>query len=327
MNNHLVSIIVPIFKVEPYLRNCLESIINQTYRNIEIILVDDGSPDGCGKICDEYSDKDDRIIVIHQNNKGLSSARNKGLDVASGEYILFVDSDDWIELNTCEVVLTIALNLHVDIVCFGNVESFQTGKSIIRTIDNSMIIEKKDILKQLLWGGDIHNAVWNKLFRRSLFKEVRFPEGRIWEDGAVMYKLIHFANEIYVTNHVLYHYIHRNNSISCGRYSMKSVKDIIWAWKERLLFFQRNYPDFVEKQKACILREMIIGKELFKEEFDYSVFVNDYEQFLKENKNQINKLAVYTRIVWLYYYCRPLSSLYIKWRYGCRKVDLFCGII
>ena len=114
----LISIIIPVYKVEPYLRNCLDSIVNQTNRNLEIILVDDGSPDKSGDICDAYAAADERIIVIHQNNQGVSAARNAGLDIAKGDYILFVDSDDWIEQETCEAVLDLALKNNADLVCF-----------------------------------------------------------------------------------------------------------------------------------------------------------------------------------------------------------------
>ena len=124
----LISIIIPVYKVEPYLRKCLDSVVQQTYRNLEIILVDDGSPDSCGAICDEYATKDERITVIHQENKGLSAARNAGLDIATGDYIQFVDSDDWIEPDALATVLSIAEDHHVDIVCFGFNKHLPSGE-------------------------------------------------------------------------------------------------------------------------------------------------------------------------------------------------------
>ena len=123
-----ISVIVPVYKVESYLGKCLDSIIGQTYHILEIILIDDGSPDRCGEICDEYAAKDPRIHVIHQQNAGLSAARNAGLDIASGDYIMFVDSDDWVEKNTCETVLMIAQQQQADIVCYGYNEVSSSGK-------------------------------------------------------------------------------------------------------------------------------------------------------------------------------------------------------
>lgn len=120
--NTLVSVIVPVYKVEKYLHRCIDSIINQTYKNLEIILVDDGSPDNCGKICDEYAEKDNRIKVIHKSNGGLSSARNAGLDVANGDYVYFVDSDDYIDTKLVEDNLNLAIEHDADMVCFNYFE-------------------------------------------------------------------------------------------------------------------------------------------------------------------------------------------------------------
>src|SRR5574344_122915 len=136
--NDLVSIIVPVYKVEPYLKRCLDIILNQTYKNIEIILVDDGSPDKCPQICDEYAKKDNRIIVIHQENGGLSAARNTGLDIAKGEYISFVDSDDWVHLQYIEVLLTSALKENADII-IGN--HIRVNNSLIQHEDKYLNIK------------------------------------------------------------------------------------------------------------------------------------------------------------------------------------------
>ncbi len=214
----LISIIVPIYQVELYLEKCIDSIINQTYKNLEIILIDDGSPDRCGAICDEYAGKDSRIRVIHQKNGGLSAARNAGLDIAKGDYIQFVDSDDWIEPEACETVLTIAEEQHADIVCFGFCWLLPTGETTLVSVNSSSEIEEAAVIKQLICKKSvIRNFAWNKLFVRKLFDGVRFPVGRTYEDICVTYQLVHKADKIYATKAILYHYVLIRNRFSGAR--------------------------------------------------------------------------------------------------------------
>ena len=212
MKSPLISIIVPVYKVEKYLCKCLDSILAQTYTNLEIILVDDGSPDRSGVICDEYAVKDDRVTVIHQKNKGLSGARNSALDVATGDYIGFVDSDDWIEHDMYEYLLTNAINFDADISFCGRIEEYPT-RAVGKSWPYTEVMETHEALKNLLEDKILHNGVWDKLWKRELFESIRFPEGMTFEDMAVVHLLFINARRVVLLPEQKYHYLQREGSI------------------------------------------------------------------------------------------------------------------
>lgn len=204
-NTPKVSIIVPVYNVRMYLEQCLDSIINQTLQEIEIIVIDDGSTDGSGQICDGYAQKDTRIIVIHKQNQGLSAARNDGLNIARAEYVMFVDSDDWVEPDFCNIPYQVAIERGSDLVVFQRVwhrnDIIECQPSFpVDGVD----VSKKDILTEL-WST-VGVVAWNKLYRWSLFDDVRFPVGRLSEDVAVTHRLIHKAKNIHLLNQPLYHH-------------------------------------------------------------------------------------------------------------------------
>ena len=210
----LVSIIVPIYKVEPYLRRCLDSIVNQTYANLEIILVDDGSPDNCPQICEEYAVNDNRIVVIHKENGGLSDARNTGLDICKGEYISFVDSDDWVDNNYIKTLLNLAIKENADICICNHSLIYRDGTEKFSSFSAGVYSKtdaiKKIILQQTLpWG-----ASWGKIYNRKIFKKYQFPVGKIHEDDYTSYKFIYEANKTACIDQPLYKYFQRNDSIS-----------------------------------------------------------------------------------------------------------------
>ena len=187
-NDSLISIIVPVYNVEQYLSRCVNSLVNQTYHNIEIILVDDGSPDRCGEMCDEYAKRDKRVVVIHKSNGGLSDARNKGLDVAKGDYVMFVDSDDWIELETCSIIIGLAVKYEVDVVSFGIQLVGEKGIYEIQRVPYSRIISSYEGVGAMVYQQKrkgILNYVCNKIFKKILFENIRFPLGALFEDQDV----------------------------------------------------------------------------------------------------------------------------------------------
>ena len=212
MSCPLISIIVPIYKVEPYLRRCLDSIVNQTYTNLEIILVDDGSPDGCPQICDEYAAKDNRIVVIHKENGGLSDARNAGLDICKGEYISFVDSDDWVTPTYIEYLIKAIKDNNAELaVC----NYTQTKQSYILNIPNTSppeyeILTSTSAVKKL-WSKDNVTFVtsWGKLYKASLFASIHFPNGKIHEDEYTTYKLLYLSKKTVFLNESHYFYYQR----------------------------------------------------------------------------------------------------------------------
>lgn len=192
-SNALVSVIVPVYKVEEYLVKCVDSILGQSYRDLEVILVDDGSPDSCGEMCEEFARKDARVKVIHQKNGGLSAARNTGLCHASGEYVLFVDSDDYIALDLLEDLLKHAED-GVDVLLFDHCEVTSSGEKIFGNKWFPGI--SSDEIKRRIVSDQIYNSAWGKLFRRRLWDGLEFPVGLVYEDLYVMPSVVVKAGEV-----------------------------------------------------------------------------------------------------------------------------------
>ena len=223
----MISVIVPVYNVEPYLRKCLDSIKNQTYKDMEILIVDDGSTDGSGDICDEYK-ADKRVRVFHTENRGLSCARNVGLDNAKGDWIGFVDSDDWIEPEMYEMLLKGAEETGADIVECGIFMEYTTRTLQCPTIQGT-VCETEAI--EALIRRKIKNQVWNKIWKEECFADIRFPEGRNYEDITVVYKIVRKASVTGI-NGEYYHWRQRASSIS-HRYTKQDLEDSWNAYKKR----------------------------------------------------------------------------------------------
>lgn len=242
MQGPLVSIIVPIYKVEPYLRRCLDSIVNQTYTNLEVILVDDGSPDNCPQICDEYAVKDSRIVVIHKENGGLSDARNAGLDICKGEYISFVDSDDWVDNRYIEVLLEGITKNNADI-AIGEIKKIGTFEKPLPFGASSFITYSPiEAIKRIYTKTEASFiAAWGKLFKASIFLDLRFPLSKIHEDEYVNYIWFSKSNNIVYTDTILYYYFSRSDSIT-GKDSPYDYEEI---FNLQYHFFQKNKNESV----------------------------------------------------------------------------------
>lgn len=247
MSNPLITVIVPIYKVEKYLSICIESILKQTYTNIEIILVDDGSPDKCGQICDEYAIKDHRIQVIHKTNGGLSDARNVALDVAKGEYITFVDSDDYIAQDYVEYLWHILNKNDADISAMLD-KHFIDGKTltIFTKEDKVSVISPKDYLCKLFYQTNVTTGAQAKLYKKELFKNIRFPKGLLYEDLLTIYKLVNNCNRIAISDHISYFYRERPGSIIGSPFNqLKYISTI--AIIKQLSEDQKLYPKDIQK--------------------------------------------------------------------------------
>ena len=220
----LLSVIVPIYKVEDYLPKCVESIRNQTYSNLEIILVDDGSPDGCGAICDEFAQKDSRIRVIHKENGGLSDARNAGIDVVTGDYLAFVDSDDWLEPDAFEAMLALAEKYDAKMVCAGryNEDGATGAQSKGLCPEKEEFVPGKELVRRIFRWDHLDSAAWDKLYARELFREIRYPVGRVVEDVPTTYHLVLLAGGAAMLPKPVYHYVCREQSITNAPVSPKS---------------------------------------------------------------------------------------------------------
>lgn len=218
----LLSVIVPVYKVEEFLPRCVDSILDQTYANLEIILVDDGSPDRCGAICDAYAQKDSRIRVIHKENGGLSSARNAGLDVAAGEYIAFLDSDDWIEPEAYEWMLALAERYGVKMIVAGRYDVYGEERTLGLCPEREEKISGEELAGRIFRWDHCDSAAWDKLYHRSLWETARYPMGKICEDVPVTYRIALEAGEAVMCDKPFVNYYHRPGSITTSSVSDKN---------------------------------------------------------------------------------------------------------
>lgn len=249
----LISVIVPVYNVEAYLSRCVDSILAQSYANLEILLVNDGSRDRSGTICDEYAAKDSRIRVIHKENGGLSSARNAGIDAATGEYLGFVDSDDWIEAGTYGPMLALMEKYRAELVCGGRYDV--SGKNGERKVGlcprkEECITGEEMVGRIFLWDG-CDSSVCDKLFHRSLFDTFRFPHGKVSEDVATTYKIVLKAKRVVMWDKPVYNYFHRPGSISAA----KTITEKTFHFSQHTAaiypYIRENHPK-IEPQAAYL---------------------------------------------------------------------------
>ncbi len=244
--NQLVSMIVPIYKVEKYLGQCIESLLAQTYRNLQIILVDDGSPDRSGEICEEYARKDDRILVIHKENGGLSDARNAGIEKAAGEWLCFIDSDDYIAPDMVERLYRLVKEHRAKLAWCAVKEVEEEAEYPYTMLGEDG--EKEEITvytpveaeKQFYTMNKQQCLITcNKLFHRNLYETIRFPKGKLYEDGYTFYRTIYIAEKVVTTSRPLYYYRQRKGSIMAD-HSDRIYLPSLEAGKERLDFYRRH---------------------------------------------------------------------------------------
>ncbi len=241
MEQPKISVIVPVYRAEPYLRQCLDSITAQTYENLQIILVDDGSPDGCGAICDTYAAKDQRIHVIHQPNGGVAAARNAGLAAAQGDWIGWVDADDWIEKDMFAWLLTNALQEQADVCVCARFEELKsrTGRY---GFPQRKLLDRQGALRCLLENRFLDDALYDKLWKRQLVQLIRFPEGRTYEDLATVYRLLERAQKILCLPEQKYHYRRHRGSI-VGDSSLPNRMNHYLAARQRYADMAERYPE------------------------------------------------------------------------------------
>lgn len=264
-----ITVIVPVYKVENYLSACIDSILAQTFKDFELILIDDGSPDNSGIICDNYAKKDRRVSVIHQVNQGLSSARNAGLDIAKGEYITFIDSDDVVTNDFLNVMFTVASNESVDItICemfkFEIDSQIELNRYVRKQPTECLKMTNKEVCIQLYRGGIRVNA-WGKLYKTELFEKRRFPFGRVHEDQAIVPLVCYEADSIVLVNLNLYGYRIRPESITREKFSLKRYDDV-WAVDSCIEFFESKHEDSIieaakEKRQRLICTFVILARK------------------------------------------------------------------
>ncbi|MDE1507155.1 glycosyltransferase family 2 protein [Ligilactobacillus salivarius] len=237
-----ISVIVPIYNVEKYLKKCLDSIINQTFKEFEIILVDDGSTDNSEMICKEYRRKDSRIVYLKKNNGGLSDARNYGLDYANGEYVAFIDSDDYLGKNFLEFLYRAIRTSKSEVAVCGFVIEYEDEKNLqdVSLHEDNVTITGKDLLHRVMKYKDGYSYVvaWNKLYKRELFDNIKFAKGKVYEDEWINYPLFWNVDKVYLLDKKLYHYVQRTGSIKNSRMSLKKIESMNEMLKDRILFYK-----------------------------------------------------------------------------------------
>lgn len=291
-----ISIVVPIYKVEAYLNHCVQSLVNQTYKDIEIILVDDGSPDSCPRMCDEWERKDDRIIVIHKDNGGLSDARNAGIARSTGEYLMFVDSDDYIEPDSCEAFMRIAEKTDADIIV-GNVVQ-ETSKGFVHmdrtNLEEGRLYLNTEYIKLAIRAREWYAPAWSALYKRSVFERnhLQYVKGLLHEDMEMLPRVFFAAQTVSFLNKEFYHYVIRKGSIMSTATKEKNGKHImgIYAeWKE--LFDQVKDPElkkllygFLVKCYLCSVKELQMSEGIRIKGMDSRFIFHyglDYKEKLK----------------------------------------------
>ena len=282
----VISVIVPIYRVEEYLNQCIESIVNQTYQNLQIILVDDGSPDRCGEMCEEWARRDKRIEVLHKKNGGLSDARNAGLAIATGDCIAFVDSDDWIEPTMYEAMLSVLAKENADLVACGIVDSYP-DKEIIHSYAYAAGGSEK-FLKMIYQNTTFPVSACNKLYKKNLWDDFKFPVGKLCEDAFTTYLLLDRASKIVQIPDRLYHYRIRESSIMTSEFKPARMDEEA-AWRQNYQYMQRHHPELAKYAYDFYLQKVnvLIHAIPFRQRVEYSKEYNYLHNILRKNLKYI----------------------------------------
>lgn len=301
-----ISIIVPIYNVEIYLCKCLDSIIGQTYKNIEIILINDGSTDNCLEICNKYKKRDKRIIVIDKENGGLSDARNTGIEIATGDYLMFIDSDDWIYPDMAQRLYSLVHKNNACIAQCNFIRLYDEKKvNINQEKEEISIMDNKQGLESMYGQNGIKSVVvWNKIYKKKLFDEIRFPAGKLHEDEFTTYKIFDKCEKIVDTNETMYYYRQRSDSIMNKNFSISRF-DAIDAIEERINYFKKKdgYLDlklYTQKQLSFLLRYFYIKtyesdikkKDMYLKGILYKVKKNYFEFMLNKYISKKAKIII-----------------------------------
>lgn len=256
----MISVIIPVYNVFPYLSECVDSVLSQTYQDLEIIIVDDGSVDGCLELCDEYVRKDRRVKVIHKKNGGLSDARNVGMGVAQGEWVYFVDSDDWLDRSAIKKLYDYAVTNHCDAVQ-GNMyyvyKDYMLYRNVSKQERKKHILKRDEAMHELIINDRIKNFAWGKLYKKILIQDLLFPVGKFYEDSFWQHLVIDRVSRYGIIDEPLYYYRQREDSISGER--SDRLNDLLEGYKSRLSFIQEEYPELqsLMRKKYNSLKEQI----------------------------------------------------------------------
>lgn len=286
----MVSIVIPVYNVEQFLPQCIDSVLSQTYKDLEIILVDDGSTDSCSSICEQYRNKDHRITVLHKINGGLSDARNAGTKIAHGDWLFYLDADDWITENAIGVLLSIAIQHSCDIVQ-GNFFYAYKDHLLYRS-ENSKerakhILNREEAMRELIINDRVKNFAWGKLYKASIVKNFDFPKGKYFEDSYWQHLIVNQIERYGIVEAQLYYYRQREGSIS-NRISDR-YDDLIEGYKERLEFIKCHYPQFTDLMIKSY-------RKVFAQKYPSRGVIPQIKRFCRRVKSCLFPTARYIRI-------------------------------
>lgn len=292
-----ITVIIPVYNVEKYIGKCLESVLNQTYKNIEVIIIDDGTKDNSGIICDDYAKKDLRIKVIHQKNQGLSGARNTGLKTAIGDYITFLDSDDFIDEKMLEEMLLALKKNNADIVECGTIYCNEDETYIRENTKDEVKVYKNEYqIKELVFSGNITTTSWGKLYKKELFKDFEFPLGKYHEDTFTTYKLLHLSSKTVVLNQSFYYYRQVNGSIMNSKFNIKHL-DAVEAVVKRSQFIEKYYSKYKKYEYANIVYSCCkVYERMILEDFCNKSIILKLQELIREN------------LIYFYFYSKSKKS-------------------
>ena len=304
MSSPKISVIVPVYNVEQYLSRCIDSILAQTFTDFEVLLIDDGSTDNSGKICDEYAERDSRIRVFHKENGGVSSARNLGLDNAQGEWIFYIDSDDYLDISALDCIAPYCLPKDIDLILFDYYIDYKSHKYYTY---QTYYVDKIKQINEIL-NGKVEGYVWNKVIRKSLLtkNDIKFPEKiNLWEDMAMVIKLFYFASNVKLLKQGLYHYAQNNTSLVHSMTEQK-IQDKINACRYIERFLQEN-----KIYNACIIPFM---KRAYFSKIEYLLYkpLRNYDKWEKNyavSNNYIDRFNL---------------RFYYKWGHQLANRKIYC---
>ena len=291
-----ISVIVPVYNVEQYLERCVDSIINQTYKNLEIILVNDGSTDNSGQLCDELAKKDDRIRVIHKKNGGLSDARNVGIDEAEAELVGFIDSDDYIDEDMYEVLINNLKAANADLSMCGHYDVYNNVPESQVSDKKTWELSTQEAIKMVMEAKILSVTAVNKLYKKSLFSELKFEIGKIAEDAFIMIKLLDKCNKIVATNEKKYYYVHRENSITTQKFSLKFL-NVIEAYEQNKEIILEKYPELKEvaQMRMNWAYFYVLDRLLLDKEYNDKKLENKLISYLKDHSKSILRDSLFTK--------------------------------
>lgn len=319
MQENLISVIIPIYNTEKYLDSCIKSVVNQSYKNLDIILVNDGSTDKSKSICEKWMKNDSRIRLINQENMGAAIAKNTGLDSIKGDLFVIVDSDDILYEKNIELLYRYMKKENADIIEGSHTIDIDEFNNIAIEYNNNKSIETfntENALKELIISRKFHQTPWNKIYKTDLLKNIRFPKGRYIDDEYWTYKLFANAEKITWVNTIIYYYRQHESSIMGRNYSIRRL-DAIEALYERYIFMKERFPNLVELsyksflncciynfQKLCLLKNLDIDKK-----FRYDI-LKKFKFVVK--KESFNNLLIKEKLLYGFFYKFPYMISYIR---------------